>query len=365
MAFDLSSVLNQAQQVSEQQSSENSNNFPRIIYPGMGTLKVKLLYNPKSGCVSRLIRRHKVQDKNHTCLKTYGQDCPICKMVENINNALNLDLWQFNDRARGLSYAQYVGSDGYSWDNDQPEVGELILLMYPWGVYQDINRIISGAGVNAEELIAKNEGKVLNIIHSKVNGRHEYKAEVEAFAQPFKSCKDDAEFESYLNNLYDLNEAIAPREINQDLINDANDVAEILSREYLHGVSNAMSGGFSGNSMNQNTQTIEINGQQYVNVNGQYVPIAAVSPVPNPAPAVSSVPNPAPAVSQQVASPAQTVPSQNNFSQNMNPSAESTPVASVPTTADGQSMPECFGKHQDGDPKCLCCVHEMGCMVTA
>lgn len=342
MVFDLSAVLGQAQQVTDQSNSNSEGKkFPTIVYPGMGTLKVKLLYNPKSNLVSRMIRRHKVKDTNYTCLKTYGQDCPICKMVENINNSLGTDLWQFNDKTRGLSYAQYVGSDGYTWDNGEPEVGELILLMYPWQVYQDINRIISSAGVNASELIAKNEGKILNIIHSKVNGRHEYKAEVEAFGMPFKSCESEEAFESYLNNIPDLSEAITPREINQDLTKTANDVAESLSREYLRGVQGAMSGGFNGNTISQNNQVVEINGQQYVNVNGQYVPVNN-----NPTPVVT--------------------PQSQDFSQFMN-APQVTPVqeSNVANVSNASPMPECFGNHKDNDPKCMVCIHEINCIAKA
>ena len=95
MGFDLSSLINQATQFTENQQN-NQNGGPKLVYPGPGTLKVKLLYNPKSNLVARQIKRHKVENASATCLGTYGMECPICKSVANIKNATGVDLWKFN-----------------------------------------------------------------------------------------------------------------------------------------------------------------------------------------------------------------------------------------------------------------------------
>lgn len=374
MAFDLSSVLNQAQEVSNQ--NQGGGNNPRLIYPGTGTLKVKLLYNPKSNSVSRLVRRHKVGNTNYICLSMYGQDCPICKTVDAIKNSTGADLWKYNAKARGISYAQYVGSEGYTWDNDEPQQGELILLMYPWTVYQDINRVLASAGTRAEELIALNEGKIVNIVHWRENSQEKYKCEVDAFAANFKSCATDEEFEKFMNDLPNLNEAVCPPVMDEKTHKASNDAAETLSREHLRGVNNSMSGGFSGNQMGTDPQIVNIGGQNYVMMNGQYVPVADTPVTQNnsvpqsvPQQTTPQVPNMQQSV-QQNAQMQNTVPnnptSQQNNSPVMNPPESQNNVQqSVPTNGNGQSMPECFGKHKDQDPKCMACMNEIPCMTMA
>lgn len=398
MSFDLSSVLSQAQQVSTQ--NQGGGNNPRLIYPGTGTLKVKLLYNPKSNSVSRLIRRHKVGNTNYVCLNTYGGECPICKILDSIKNSTGADPWKYNAKARGISYAQYVGSDGYRWDDDnkEPQVGELILLMYPWTVYQDINRILASAGTHAEELIALNEGKVINIVRWRENSQEKYKCEVDAFASSFRSCATDEEFNSFMNELPDLNDAICPSVMDEKVHKASNEAAEALSREFLRGVNNGMSGGFSGNQIGDSS-VISINGQNYVNVNGQYVPIqtatSASVPMSSPAPTSNQVPTTPPMNSQLTQNPGFTQQSPINTAQNQvstTPTTPTTPVqqtqqvpvedtapwsnqpvntaqsneaSSVPTDGNGNPMPPCLGQHKDNDPKCMACLHEIPCMTTA
>ena len=349
MAFDLSSVLNQAQEVANQ-SYSNSEGNPRLVYPGMGILKVKLLYNPKSNLVSRLIKRHKVGNSNYTCLGMYGQDCPICKINESIKNATGMDMWKFNPKNRGISYAQYVGSDNYTWDGEPPKVGELILLMYPWTVYQDINRLISTAGVHAEELIAKNEGKVINITHYRENSQEKYKCEIDAFADTFKTCDNDQDFENFINNLPDLNETIVPSTLNETTLKSVTEASEALAREYLRGTQNSMNGGFNSTQLNPQNNVVTVGNQQYVNVNGQLLPIMNTS--------VQNVPPVVPQMTPQV--PPMNPPVS---STDEPPFSDSKIVPQKPTNGNGQSMPECFGKHQENDPKCLACINEIQCMT--
>jgi hypothetical protein len=391
MAFDLSNVINQAQEVTSQQQNGDGKNQIRLIYPGTGTLKVKLLYNPKSNLVARQIKRHKVGNTNYTCLGMYGMDCPICKMVDSIKNSTGLDLWKYNAKTRGLTYAQYVGSQNYTWDNNnkEPQVGELILLMYPWTIYQDINRIISTAGVNADQLIARNEGKVVNIIRWRENSQEKYKCEVDAFAAPFRSCEDDQKFDQYLSDLPDLNEAIVSSQANQDTFKYANEASEALSREYLRGT---QYGGMPGmnpaqNQMSGGTPGIIDDGQghQFALVNGQYVPINAQPqmnqqvPPANPGFTPGFVPqnNIPPQLTPQNTAPAYTPSTPVSQPQNaeptqqfsgMNPPTESggTPQQSAaPTDGNGKAMPECFGHHKDGDNKCLACMYEIQCLTMA
>lgn len=367
MSFDLSSVLNQAQEVTAQQQNSDRSKI-RLIYPSAGTLKVKLLYNPKSNLVARQFKRHKVGNTNYVCLGSYGLECPICKTIDSIKNATGVDVWQLNAKTRGISYAQYIGSEGYKWDtkNPEPQVGELILIMYPWTIYQDINRIISTAGVHANELIATNNGKIFKITRWRENSQEKYRAELDAFNtyttipcninDPNDVAKADIEFDKYLNELPNLSEAVIPASPNEDTYKFANEASEALTRDYLrgtgynNGMPQTMNQQVSGNMSGTPSIIDDGKGNKYILVNGQYVPIAnaVTSPlINNPPSQVNEVPqqNQSPSVGVKVSE--------------SNPT--STPVNNA--VYNNERMPDCFGKHSDTDVKCTACVYELQCMT--
>lgn len=383
MAFDLSSVLNQAQEVTSQQQNSDKSKV-RLIYPSTGTLKVKLLYNPKSNLVARQIRRHKVGNTNYVCLSSYGVDCPICKTIDSIKNATGVDAWQLNAKTRGISYAQYIGSEGYKWDtkNPEPQIGELVLLMYPWTIYQDINRIISTAGIHANELIATNTGKIFKIIRWRENSQEKYRGELDAFNtyttiscninDPNDVAKAEIEFDKYLSEIPNLSEAVIPAAPNEDTYKYANEASEALSRDYLkgtgyNGMSQMMNQQFSGNISGTPSIIDDGHGNKFVLVNGQYVKIVDnVSPQNN---GFNVVPSQVTPVSQQFQSPQVQTPPQ--ISQAVPPVQstpgvqihESVPPQSSPTNCNNEKMPDCFGKHSDTDVKCTACVYELQCMT--
>lgn len=237
MSFDLSNVLATASAVSKNGSSSSSEEGSkyRYLYPSTGTLRVKLLYNPKSNLLGRITKKHVIDKSKAICLSMYNMDCPICKTVQNIKNAIGQDVWKFNARVRAVTFAQYVGSNNYQWtqENPEPKVGDVVILMYPWSVYQDINRLLVNCGANASQLIATNVGKVVNISRWQESSMTKYKCEVDAFAPEFKSAESDEAFEALLNSLPSLEEVNCPPAVTDEIIKTTNEVAEALSREYL------------------------------------------------------------------------------------------------------------------------------------
>lgn len=206
-AFDLTNMLNTAQQeVANNSDKKSSGEFDyKLVYPQNGTLRFKALFNPKAGVLMRKIERHDVDGTKKACLSPYGEDCKTCKVLDSIENQKGL---KFRRKSRGFMYAQYIGSD-YHWDNldRKPEPGEVILLMFPWSIYMDINRIINDAGTRAAEIVATNQGRVMKIKRwVEKNSQVKYKAEIDVFADPYKSCETDEEFVKLLNDLPDLNE---------------------------------------------------------------------------------------------------------------------------------------------------------------
>lgn len=239
MSFDLSDVLNTAKEVSKaggsSKNSENGFSNYRYLYPAVGTLKVKLLYNPKSNMLGRITKKHVVDQSRAICLSMYNHECPVCKILKDIKNAVGQDMWKFNARVRAVTFAQYVGSTNYTWtkDNPEPKVGEVVILMYPWSVYQDVNRLLVNCGANASQLIATNVGKVVNLSRWQENGMTKYKCEVDAFAPDFQSSDSEEAFEELLKGLPSLEEINCPAEISDEIIKTTNELAETLSRDYL------------------------------------------------------------------------------------------------------------------------------------
>lgn len=242
-SFDLSSVLATAQEVSKTGSSKSDEGASgyRFLYPRLGTLKVKLLYNPKSKMLGRVTKKHVVENSKAICLSMYGHDCPICKVLKDIKNAVGQDMWKYNARVKAVIFAQYVGATNYTWDKDNPEPkpGEVVLLMAPWTVYQDINRLLASCGSHAEQLIATNVGKVVNISRWQENGMTKYQCAVDAFASDFQSTGSEEEFVKMLNDLPSLDDLNAPSAISEEIIKKTNEVAENLSRELLKPVNSA------------------------------------------------------------------------------------------------------------------------------
>lgn len=223
MPFDLTSVMNQVQAEESAQPTNDGSGFQyRLFYPGqVGTVTVKLLFNPATNLVGRIIYNHKIGKVNVPCMKTWDADCPICNALSAIDNVTGRN--KSGDRSggspmrstrRGISYAQLVEAS-YPIENIQP--GDIMLLMYPQTVYNDIIHILSQAKTPDQfrELVAQNEGKVFEITHGKDN---RYSTVVNYY-QTYKTCNSDEEFEALLNGMDALTEQYRPSAPTEDIMN--------------------------------------------------------------------------------------------------------------------------------------------------
>lgn len=331
MSFDLSQVLRNAEEIKANNENEGSGSNMKLLYTLDGDLKVKLLFNPASGLVTRKIDRHTVGGTKVPCMTMYGGSCPVCKQVETIQNTKGLDLWKLKKTTRGLAYAQYIESN-YKWSKpeDQPRAGEIVLLMFPWTVYKDINKLIAEAGAQAESVVASNTGRIVKISRYKDGNQVKYSTSIDAWAQPFTSCEPqgdksgDQVFEEMLTSMQSLNEKICPPAITDDVVTKCKEVSDTLYREYLQG-------------------SVDM-----------YVPTPQPSYVP---------PTTAPADFN----PQQPnfAPQQTNFApQQPNNFAPQPPNTFAPQQSSQPNYPECFGQANSGNVdknKCLICPFEVHC----
>lgn len=231
MGFNLQGVLDNARQVTE---SSNSKGI-KVIYPQEGRLKVKLLFNPKSGVVLKKYDVHKINDNRIYCLSQYGKECPVCKSIENIQNTTGADLWKFKRVTRAVAYAVYVGHKGYVFNDSryEPKPGDIVMVMLPWTLYSSINRIIADEEVDAEALVASNVGPVLSIDRTKESNQTKYSCFIDVANVNYQIKESEAEFMEMMNDLPSLDEAYAPPEITDELISKAVDASNQLEAKYL------------------------------------------------------------------------------------------------------------------------------------
>lgn len=320
MKIDVSELMAKIHKEAEKNNISDSNDGYKLVYPQDGELKVKLLYNPKSGIVMRLTNRHMIGDSRVPCLSQYGKTCPVCQVVSAIENTApnTPDLWKMKNTRRAIMYAEYLSST-YSISSDEkfnPKKGEVVLLMVPFMVYADLNKIMSDAGNDITELISENTGKVISISRYVEKGRTKYSTSIDGVIDSHKTCDTDEEYDNLLMSLPDLNTKVVPAEFTQEIGKKAEDLARDLSNIYI---SNRVSSPVQS-ATEPTTQVID--GMTYTKINGKWVMKQDNSPEHN-SPSINT-----------------------NVSNNQ---------------VDNSNHPSCFGHYDENSSKCMICSDEFDC----
>ena len=377
MAMDLKKVMEQASAAIS--GGRNTFSYP-LLYPGVGSTKVKLLHNIKAGVTMRLITRHPIpyrdnkgqqRRRNVPCMRTWGRDqeCPICRALENIKNATGAELGFSRAITRGIAFAQFISSTA---PLPQPMNGgagiqpnSVVLFMFPWTVYEGISNIIAQAGNDMDkirELVAINEGRAFDIIHSSDN---KYNVNLDIYGM-YRTCGAEKDFEQFLTNLENLNDQILPAAgPTEEMIHQIMNTAKELEATYIKTSPTAPASGMSPMGYAQQYQAVAPQQPQFqpqpqpqfqpqvqapvappqpqpqvVAPTSQPIiptetPMASVPPMATP-PAAPVAPAPAPATAAPAAAPA------------------------VPANA---GQPPCFGGyHKEKDPEtCAMCSVELLC----
>lgn len=233
--MDFSKVAQEAARVAASDTG-NSRDFKyRLVYPGEGKLKVRILFNPKSGLVSRLITRHNIEKNKIVCASTYSSrdDCPICQVLKEIKNAGMSYPREYDAKTRAIYFAQYISSD-YEIADGKLNRGDIFMLMLPWTMYRKINKWIADFSEDTAAM-------------TKVFGSREYFAQViergkegtdwEFRIDPnivFESAKTDDEFAQMLEGIDSLNEVMGLHEtITQEEVSAMRTAADGLRDSFL------------------------------------------------------------------------------------------------------------------------------------
>lgn len=372
MGFDFQSAINEAQKVVSTSGEGGGVTYKKypLVYPQAGaSIIVRPLFNPKSGQIVRLVQRH----EKVACYRTYGIECPICKTQQQIKDMTGQDPFGKTSasKSRGICFAQFVsatypakkGGDG----GELLQPGELILFMFPWSVYTQINAIIQATAQTPTGMDqAFSHAQTGLFIQVTVTKDFKYTTvSVPYMASPTQQSDDD--FIKMLDEMDSLADQVLPSQITEEISKQVQEYTDNLNRQYIaprvpnQAPYNPQIAGFNNipsQPLGTGYQTVQVPSTG-VPITAGYAPISGQSPTSNPS--VSSapqVPQMAPpqtnafigtAPQQYAASPASPTPQvSTQYPQSQSPS--------------GVPKPACWGQHNENDTKCICCPHEVQCM---
>ena len=350
MSLDFQAAVNAAQAVvnqSENGGSENKTYKYPLVYPAAGsTITVRLLFNPASGQIVRLVNRH----EKVPCYRSYGIDCPICKVQQQVKDMTGQDPFGRTkaSRSRGIAFAQYVSSSapidkGNNRGTLQP--GEIILFMFPWSVYQQISTTIQAISQTPTGMDqAFSHASTGLFVQVSVTTEFQYTTTPVpylsyAMTKADGSPMSDDEFINMISEMESLSEQVIPSSITEEVDKQVKEYADAINRQYI-------TPKVANQGVPQGTAPVNYS-----------VPPA---PIPNPVQTPVNItqtgtPNYYPPSSTAIPTTPGSV-YQPNTPPWEGPSQIQTPA--VPQTA---TTPACFGRHQPGTPNCIVCPEELNC----
>ena len=231
----------------EIESNNNNNNFTRentseykVFYPYVdGQYEIRLFFNFKANKVQRLITRHGNEGKNPkvACLSAYGEECPACKVVKEIENLLGKESGisrKFGYSKRGICFAQIIDGPGKVFQGEYAaQKGDIVLLMYPKSVYDAINGILMSAikSKKFDDIANSNTAYHITINKDSSKGPNAYQV-LQTFTQS-TLYKNDSEFENFIGSLPNLDEQILPINPTSEIYKATKVFAETLTSQYL------------------------------------------------------------------------------------------------------------------------------------
>ena len=323
------------EEINEVNSRGNKGNGLPMVYPhNNGTFRIKLLFDEKSGLLQRKLIRHNSGNKKLPCLSMYGEDCPVCAKVAEIQDSQGRESGVFSKygyNTKCICHAVLMNDDDNAVNSDRQDklkIGDAFIMMYPVSLYNKINELIVKSGEHITSLLATNEGKTIEISRKQNgNGPIEYNASIYAFGDE-KVRNTEEEFNELLESLPSLNEEMVPSSPTEDIRNSIKALVETIDAEFV-----------SGKVINPNNQESVNQQNQSKNENNG----ASIADAMNP-PVEDSKPE------EQHNEPAPSTSSNSGMNITMGNNAES-------------DRPECFGKHSDTEKKCMLCPAEVDCMM--
>jgi hypothetical protein len=234
------SIQAEVDEKNKEDSERSNNNVPLIYLGSNGKIRVKILYNTKSNTVQRKIIRHTEGGKKIACLSMFDEECPICSAIRTVEdmNGKECGVWnEHHSKIRGICYAIIVDFEPSVFkDRDNPpKKGDMVILMYPQSIYNELNKIFVEAGDHLESLLVDNNGKTIEIKREK-NGKEPPKYTVNVYPYGDEKIKEtDEEFDTLLDSVPDLNETLVHKNLTDDDLSTSKAASETIIAQYTKG----------------------------------------------------------------------------------------------------------------------------------
>lgn len=219
-------------------TGDRSTTYP-VIYPGeVGSLKLRLFYSEKFGALqSRQIARHDGAKGKVVCLNTYGEDCPVCAAISEVESVKGEKCGvraKYKAKNRWLCYAQLVDFTGkYCTREHDPKKGDTIIFMYPIQVFKAISNLVIEYADNLDKIIGSNEAKPFIFNMAKTGSFIDYKVQLDAFGT-IKSFSSEDEFKDKMGELPNINGELCDANSTEEVRVAAKALAETIRQEYMN-----------------------------------------------------------------------------------------------------------------------------------
>ena len=252
MAFNFTEIIAAETKKQEEASRSNSSGGGigfKTVYPfANGRLELKFIGNEPSGMLYRELYFHEYWSDNKKqtvpCLHhMYGVECPICKMIENVQNTFDdKDVWKkYGVKTRGIMFAKLLNytPDNYFGDtNNPPKPGDIVLFMFPKSVATELRKLIIEFGDEIDTLFTENTTRNVTLkIGTQANGFPEYTFFVKNNSTTLcvgeDGNPDQAAFNEFMSKMPNLKEVKYPKEPTEDMMKIHRTITEEMSRKYF------------------------------------------------------------------------------------------------------------------------------------
>lgn len=252
MAFNFTQIVAEEQRKQEQNNksgSGGSSNGFKTVYPfANGRLEFKFIGNEPSGMLYRELHFHEYWADNKRqkvpCLKhMYGMECPICKMVEEVQNTLdNKDVWRkYGCKTQGIMFAKLINysPDNYFGDNNNPaKPGDIVVFMFPKSVISELRNLIIEFSDEIDVLFTNNTTRNVSLkVGTQANGFPEYtffvKNNTTTLCVDNDGNPDESAFTEFMAKMPNLKDTRFPKEPTEDIMKIHRVVTEQMSKTYF------------------------------------------------------------------------------------------------------------------------------------
>lgn len=239
MTFDVTKFMEQARKEHEkQQKLSDGREYPyKVVFvkpDNSSVLQVRLLPNNVSNQIAYKYWHHDIPNQGrYMCGHDYhsSDSCPICEALNEVKNSTGT-YPKGGSVGRSIVLAQYVGSQGYSWSEDRPEpkLGEVIIVMGPLSLYDNIlNMTVTQGPEGVVKILTDYKGAVININRDK-NAKA---VQVTPTFGIIESAPTQEQFDQMCDALPDIRYIVHEKDLSQEEYAKLVELANGIRKQYM------------------------------------------------------------------------------------------------------------------------------------